>query len=326
MKICIYGAGAVGTYLAGRLHAGGADVSLVARGAHLDAIQKSGMVVRVPDQEIRAEVKASDDPHALGPQDMVIVTVKAPALPSVAAGIAPLLKPETPVAFIMNGVPWWYFYNHGGSLDGQKLPRLDPDNTIWNTVGPERAIGGVISSACHIAAPGIVEVENINGPLFLGEPNNKTSSRLEALAGCFRAGGLDAVMSNNIREEIWIKLARNIGSGPMAVLTQAKLKDLFADEACFDIRKQIQAEMKEIAAAFGCTTKPDTEVQFKMLRSSNHKVSILQDLELGRPMEIDAMFAAPLDLARLKSVPSPILDILVTLAKVRARQAGLYNS
>ncbi len=325
MKICVFGAGAVGGHVAARLAKGGAEVSVVARGAHLAAMQANGLEVRTPGEHFHATVTASADPAALGVQDCVIVTLKAPALPAMAATIAPLLGPETAVVFAMNGIPWWYFHKEGGPHDGYQLDRIDPDGAVWRSVGPERAIGGVVNSACTVVEPGVIQVANTSSRLTLGEPDGTLSPRVQALAEALRAGGMGSEAVPDIRNRIWTKLMINLGSGPMGVLTQAPSSALFEEPACRDALRRVGAELTALAAAMGCPVQADPEAQIAAAGRLQHVSSIVQDLQLGRPMEIDGMFAAPLDLARLVGVPMPTLDLLVALAKVRARSAGLYQ-
>src|SRR5271166_4507873 len=204
MRICVFGAGSVGGYLAGHLARGGVDVSVVARGAHLAAIRANGLTVETPDTTINVKLPASDNPAELGGHDAVIVTVKAPSLPAVAATIAPLLRPDTPVAFLMNGIPWWYFHAHGGPLDGRRLPRLDPGDALWRAIGPQRAIGGIFWPACSVPAPGVVRLLTGAGRgTAFGEPDGSTTPRIEALAAAFRAADLLVTIASNIRELIW---------------------------------------------------------------------------------------------------------------------------
>jgi len=325
MKVCVFGAGAVGGHLAGRLAKGGARVSVVTRGAHLAAIQANGLTVEAADGEIHARVEATDDPKRLGAQDAVLVTVKAPALASVADAIAPLLGPETPVAFVVNGIPWWYFYRHGGALDGRRLPLIDPEDRMWNAVGPERAIGVVAYSACAVVRPGVVRVENRNSRVVLGEPDNRRSARVAALAESLAAGGIGAEVSERIRDAIWSKLRLNMVSAPFAVLAQAAIKDVFVEPPMAEAARRVAAEVVAIAEAMGCHPAHDANREAPAHRPMDHKPSLLQDLERGRPMEIDAMLGAPLELARLAGVATPTLDLLVSLVKVRARMAGLYR-
>ena len=324
MRICVYGAGAIGGHLAVRLSRGGADVSVVARGPHLAAIQHSGLTIRTSQGELHARVRASDDPAALGPQDALIVAVKAPSLPSVAAGIAPLLKPDTAVAFVMNGIPWFYFHGIGGPLEGRRLPRIDPGDTLWRSVGPQRVIAGVIYAASTVIAPGVIELENPNPRVVLGEPDGRETQRVQAIAAYIDAGGMKAAVSSAIRDEIWNKLLGNLGNAPLAVLTQVSIRDLFQQPECVAAARRVMQEAAAVAHALGARPDADHEKRIAHGHSLDHKPSILQDLELGRPMEIDGIFDAPLELARMVGVPTPTLDLLVALVKVRARAAGLY--
>lgn len=325
MKVCIYGAGAIGGHLAARLHRGGADVAVIARGPHLEAIRKDGLHLHTRDDTFIAPVRAASDPAAIGPQDMVIVAVKAPGLATVADGIVPLLGPDTAVVFMLNGIPWWYFHGHGGPEDGQALPRLDPGGALQRTIGMDRVIGGVVYSACTVTAPGVVHVENVNNRFVLGEPDGRLSARLDALAQPLRAGGLTIDISPRIRDVIWDKLLRNLGSGPLGVLTASTPSAFYAEPACIDATRAVVAEALAIAAAMGCPVVADADQQIASIRNSAHKTSILQDLELGRPMEIDALYTVPLDMARARGIATPTLGLLAALTRARARAAGLYT-
>lgn len=325
MRICVYGAGAIGGHLAVRLARGGADVSVLARGPHLAAIQRDGLTVHTPEGQLNARVQASDNPEALGPQDAVIVTVKAPALPAVAAGITPLLKPDTPVAFVMNGIPWFYFHGIGGTLEGRRLPKIDPSDALWRAVGPDRAIAGVVYAASTVIAPGVIDLENAHPRVVLGEADNRETQRVQAIAAHINGGGMQAVVSTKIRDEIWNKLLGNLGNGPLCVLTQVSMQQLFQEPLCVHAARQVMQEAQAVANALGAFPSANHEKRIEHSRGIDHKPSILQDLELGRPMEIDALFDAPLELARMVGVATPTLDLLVAMVKVRARAAGLYN-
>lgn len=325
MRICIYGAGAIGGHLAVRFARGGAAVSVVARGPHLAAIQRDGLTVQAVDGTHRAEVQASDDPARLGPQDAVVVTVKAPALPQVAAGIAPLLRPDTPVAFVMNGIPWWYFHALEGPLEGCRLPRIDPDDALWQAVGPERSIGGVVYSASAVTAPGTIHVEQRHSRVIFGEPDGRLSDRAEALAALLRAGGIGGEVSPDIRTEIWNKLINNLAGGTLAVLTGQAPKAIYGESAARMAALRLMQEAAAIAEALGAHPAADFSRRVASAASMDHKPSILQDLERGRPMEIDGMLDAPLVLARMAGVAAPTLELLVTLARLRAQSAGLYT-
>ena len=324
MRICVYGAGAIGGHLAVRLARGGADVSVLARGAHLAAIQRNGLVVRTTEGQLHGRVLASDDPKSLGPQDAVLVTVKAPALPAIASGIGPLLKPETSVAFVMNGIPWFYFHGIGGELEGRRLPKIDPGDALWRAVGPERTIAGVVYAASAVIEPGVIDLENANPRVVLGEPDGRKSQRVQAIAAHINGGGMQAIVSETIRDEIWNKLLGNLGNGPLCVLTQVSMQQLYEEPLCVDAALRVMQEAQAVANALGAHPSDNHDKRIAHSRGIDHKPSILQDLELGRPMEIDGIFDAPLELARMVDVPTPTLDLLVAMAKVRARAAKLY--
>ncbi|WP_439597160.1 ketopantoate reductase family protein [Falsiroseomonas sp.] len=323
MRICVYGAGAIGGHIAGRLARGGAEVSLVARGAHLAAIQANGLTVQAHDGTHHSRPKASADPRELGPQDAVIVTVKAPALPDVAAGIAPLLGEKTAVAFVMNGIPWWYFLGHEGPHRDMRLPAVDPGGALEKAVGLARTIGGVVYSASEVVSPGVVHSEHGNIRVILGEPDGRISDRAKAISAVLEAGGMPSPVTPEIRMELWAKLLGNLGNGPICVLTRRGVRDSFADPLLRDAARRSAQEGQAIAAALGVTL-PDSHVERVAAANMAHKPSILQDLELGRPMEIESLFATPLHLARLTNTPTPQLDLLVAMVKQAARAAGLY--
>lgn len=325
MKITIYGAGAIGGHLAIRLHRAGAEVSVIARGAHLDAIRTHGLTVHAVDGVHHARVAATDNPGDLGPQDAVFVTVKAPALPQIAAGIGPLLGPDTPVAFVMNGVPWWYFLGLGGPHDGKSLPRVDPGDALRTVLGARRVIGGVVYSASEVVAPGVIEVEQPKSRFILGEPDNTLSDRVQTLAGLITAGGVSGEATPAIRTELWNKLISNLAGGTLAVLTGCAPKTNYAEDAVRAAALRMMREAETIARAMGAEPTSNHDGRVASQGSMDHKPSILQDLELGRRMEVDGMFDAPLALARMAGVETPTLDLMVALCKIRSAGAGLYD-
>lgn len=326
MKVCIYGAGAVGCFLAARLDKGGADVSVIARGATLEAIKSKGIHVHTPDYEIKAPVKVTDDPTELGVQDMILVTVKSPALPSIVDGLRAMIGPKTAVAFVMNGIPWWYFQNFGGALAGRRLEKLDPGNRLWDTVGPERAIGGVIFCSCDVIEPGVIHAETAGPKLLLGESNGSISGRVQALADLIRGDTLAVEVVSSIRTTIWSKLQMNMSSGLLGCLSNSPPKDIYPDPACSDAVRRIIAEVGAVAHAVGCETGVNAEEMLAKTLNQGHRSSIVQDLEKGRPMEIDPMFELPLEMARMTGIATPTLDLLVGLVKARARRAGAYSA
>ncbi|GAA4353887.1 2-dehydropantoate 2-reductase [Variovorax defluvii] len=323
MKVCVYGAGAVGGHIAGRLAAAGEQVSLLVRGANLAAIREHGLRIQTPEGELRSQPVVSDDPATLGVQDIVIVTVKAPALPQVATGIAPLLGADTPVLFVMNGIPWWYFHANGGELDGKRLPAIDPDDTVWRNVDPRRAVGAVAHTACTVTSPGVVHVQNPTNRFVFGRPDGQADERLTALAAAMRAGGLQAEVTDRIRDAVWEKVLMNLVGGSLGILTASAMGEALANPAVLESAERMSLEGAAIAQALGCKVG-DPMAGISRLKVSKHKQSILQDLLAGRTMEVNALLAAPLELARLAGVPTPTCDLIVGLAMQRARAAGLY--
>lgn len=324
MRICVYGAGAIGGHIAARLAKGGAEVSLVARGPHLAAIQARGLTVHAPDGTMHSRPRASADPAALGPQDAVIVTTKAPALPVVAAGIGPLLGPETPVAFVMNGIPWWY--HDGTKRDGEALPALDPGEALRRAIGIRRTIGGVVYSAATVTEPGVVMIETGDARVILGEVDGRITPRAQAIADAIAAGGIPAPVVPDIRQAVWQKLLGNIVTGPLCILGRSCMQDTYLSPEVREAAIRMAGEVIALAAAEGITIPGDAPAA-RVARSAKlrHKPSILQDLEAGRAMEVEAMFQAPLRLARAAGVPVPTLSLMVALATRSAIAAGLYT-
>lgn len=323
MKICVFGAGAVGSHIAVRSQLGGAETRVVARGEQLNAIRERGLTVQTPDRELNVAMPASDNPADLGPQDIVIVTVKSPALGSVANSIGPLLGPDTSVLFAMNGIPWWYFYKVRNKFDDTRLDSIDINGLIWKHIGPSRAVGGVVFSACSIVKPGVVRLAGSNNRLVIGEPAGGESGRSLSIAEILTRGGLQTDVTGNIRDKIWQKLLNNVASGLMAILTQSRVDLIAAQPACEKAMRALLAETIEIANAHGCD--PDTEIDsvIDFMKRLKHKPSILQDLESGRLMEFESTFGIVARLARMVEITTPTLDLMVTLSRLRTESAGL---
>ena len=320
MKVCVFGAGAIGGFLAGYLARGGVDVSVVARGAHLRAIQANGLTVEAPDERFTVPVHASDDPAALGGQDGVLVTVKAPSLPQIAGTITPLLRDDTPVAFLTNGVPWWYFHGHGGAMDGQRLPLLDPDDVIWKAVGPRRTVGGIAWPASSVPEPGVVRVLSPKSrSTILGAPDGNTTPGIRALEQAFVAAGLPVSVETQIRDRIWEKLAFNLSAGPMCVLAQTPVRATHEEAALVEASRRVLAEAEALIRALGRNAVLDVEHIVSINMALGHRPSILQDLLAGRPMEVDALYNVPLQLAKLTDTPMPTLELLAALIRVRVK-------
>ena len=315
------GAGAIGGQLAAALMDGGAETSVLARGPHLAAIREQGLTVALPEGEKTYRLRADDNASAHGTQDAVIVAVKTPALPAVIGQIGPLLRADTPVVFAVNGIPWWYFYS--GKADSHPCLEADPDAAIWNKIPAQHAVGGVVYVAAAIERPGRIAVSS-RRRIVLGEPSGEMSPRVTAIAETLNRGGFPAKVSETIRDDIWTKLILNLGGNLIAALAQSSLKDTFADEGCRKAAVCILQESQAIARKLGCTPRVAIERTIADFESLPHRPSTLQDLEQGRPIEIDAIFGAPLALAKAAGVETPILEILVGLFKQRARAAGLY--
>jgi 2-dehydropantoate 2-reductase len=325
MRVCIYGAGAIGGHLVGRLARGGAEVSVVARGPQLDAIRARGLTVRAADAVIECRPHAAADPAELGPQDAVLVCTKITAYGAVAAGIAPLLGPDTPVAFIGNGIPWWYFDRHGGAQEGARVPEADPGDAMRDAVGSARTIGGVVYSACSVPEPGVIDVTSRTSKLLLGEPDGTRSDRALAIAAACKAGGLPCSVVPDIRTEVWAKLLNNLSNGPICLLTRQHMQASFADPVLREAAVRVVEEGLALAAAMGRPVPGAAEERVTLSADLPHKPSILQDQEAGRPMEIDPLFQAPLRLARERGVAMPTLALLVALVTEAATASGVYR-
>jgi len=325
VKICVFGAGAIGGYLAGFLSKSSAEISVVARGTHLKAIQENGLKVELPEgASVPSRPRASDKPADLGVQDAVLVTVKAPSLPSVADQIGPLLGPKTQVAFITNGIPWWYFLDHGGPNDGQSLPLLDPGDRLRTLIGRERIVGGIAWPASSIPSPGVVKISGHSRGTFFGRPDGRTTPELEALAEAFREAELPVTVTPKLRDFIWEKLAFNWSAGPMCVLTRSPVKATYEEPVLIETSRRLMAEAQALIKAMGCASEFDVERVVGVNTKLGHRPSVLQDLMAGRPMEIDALYSVPLEMAKSAGVPVPTMAMLAALIRVRAREEGIY--
>lgn len=326
MKLCIFGAGAVGSILAVKLARAGEEVSAIARGERLAAIRAKGLtLIEADGTRLEARPRTSDAPAELGPQDLVFVTVKAPSLPELARRIGPLLAPATPVVFAMNGIPWWYFHKSGGPFDGTELPLLDPGGRLWRAVGPERAIGCVVNAPAFVPEPGVVAARNPVCEFVLGEPDGSRSERVLAIAAMLEKAGLAAPVSTEIRRDVWNKLFGNMVMGPISALTRATAGEMAADKALMAVARRAMEEGERVANALGLKFAIDFEKRIAVGGGHpDHKQSTLQDLERGRPMEIDALLTVVVDLGRKLEVETPTLDSILALIRQLARVRGLY--
>ena len=323
-RICVFGAGAIGSHLATRAALGGAEVSVIARGPHLAAMKEHGITLHAHDGVKTVKVQAAATAAEIGPVDAVLITTKVPALPVAAEAIGPLLGPDTPVAFVTNGIPWWYFLRHGGPREGRRLPLLDPGGVIERLVGIERTIGGVVYSATEVTAPGVVKAENPDIRLFLGEPDGSLSDRAKMIARFIDGGGMPCPVVADIRHRVWGKLMGNITSAPLCILSRSHMAATLADPVVFDAGVRIAEEGAALALAYGFDLATSGEARMRRSAGIAHKPSILQDLELGRAMEIDALLTVPMLMAQEAGVPMPVFDLTARLATQAATAAGLY--
>ncbi len=325
MKICIFGAGAIGGYMAVKLAQAGADVCIVARGPHLAAIQSKGLTLLEEGQApVTVPVRASADPADFGPQDYVIVTLKAHSVPPVVAAMQPLIGPDSTIVSGVNGVPWWYFHKIGGALEGTRLSSVDPGNLQWDGFGPDRVLGCVVYPAAEVSEPGTIR--HIEGNRFsLGEPDGSKSPRATALSQALQAAGLKAPVRPRLRDEIWVKLWGNLSFNPISALTHATLDVLCTDPGTRDVARRMMVEAQEIAEKLGVTFPIDVERRIDGGAAVGaHRTSMLQDLDAGRPLEIDALVRSVQELGHITGTPTPTIDTVLALVTLRARTAGVY--
>ncbi|MGB6356845.1 MAG: 2-dehydropantoate 2-reductase [Steroidobacteraceae bacterium] len=325
MKICVYGAGAIGGYMAVELACSGQEVCVVARGAHLQAIQERGLKLVARGRETVARVAAAEDPRAFGEQDVVICALKAHQAYECAATFAPLLGPDTAVLTAMNGIPWWYFYGSGGRFEGHHLQSVDPAGRQWNAIHPRRAIGCVVEPACEVVAPGVVVHHDLNR-FIIGEPDGSRSGRVQELSKVLTAAGFDAPVRDNIRWNVWLKLWGNVCFNPISTLTGATLDRIVGDPQLLALSKTMMLEAKAVNEALGVQIPLDMMERRLAVAGSlvGHKMSMLQDMERGRRLEIDALVTAVQELGDLTGVSTPAIDAVLALVQARGRSSGLY--
>jgi len=324
MKVCIFGAGAIGGLLGARLARAGAHVSLVARGPHLAAMQDKGLTLIDEQQSITVPVAASDDPATLGVQDYVIVTLKAHSVPGVVDRMKPLIGPDTTIVSGVNGVPWWYFHKLGGALEGTRLASVDPGNVQWDGFGPDNVLGCVVYPAAEVVTPGTVRL--IEGNRFsLGEPDGSKSERALALCALLSEAGFKAPVRPRLRDEIWVKLWGNLSFNPISALTGATLDVLCTDPGTRAVARAMMVEAQDIGEALGVKFPIGVDRRIDGGAAVGaHRTSMLQDLDAHRPMEIDALVGSVQELGRIVGVATPTVDTVLALTQLRARQAGLY--
>ena len=321
MKICIFGAGAIGGYLGVQLALSGAQVSLIARGRHLEAMRADGLRLRIAGETRTARPFCTDNPAEVGPQDFVIMALKAQSLSAVAEQVPALFKDDTAVVTAQNGIPWWYFHAHPGPWEDRRVECVDPGGLLWDSIGPKRVIGCVAYASLEVSEPGVVT--HVAGNRFLlGEPDGSASRRARQLSEALGQAGFTSPVLDDIRGAIWEKLWGNAPLNPISALTLATADVMASDAHIRPVLVAIMTEVRAVGMSFGITF--ETEIEARIERAGGigpHKTSMLQDLEAGRSMEIEALGGAIVELGRLAHVPTPTLDTVLALVRLRQRTA-----
>jgi 2-dehydropantoate 2-reductase len=323
-KVCIYGAGAIGGWIGVKLAQAGCAVSVVARGATLASLREGGLQLLQGETAQRVAVQASASPAELGKQDLVVIAVKAPAMADVAQAIAPLLGPDTVVLTAMNGVPWWFFEGFGGRHAGTRLKAIDPEGRIAAAIPAKHIVGCVVHASCAVQAPGVVR-HHFGNKLIVGEPSGEKTERVQRLAALLARAGFETVLSDQIQKDAWYKLWGNMTVNPVSAMTGAKTGELLDDPLVVDFISRVMLEAREIGARIGIPIEQTPEDRHQVTRKlGSFKPSMLQDVEAGKPVELDALVTVVKELGELTGVPTPYTDVLLGLARLHARAHGLY--
>lgn len=326
MKVCIVGAGAIGGVLAARFAHAGLPVSVIARGAHLAAIRERGLTLKAPEGALTIRVDADEDPAALaarsGPQEVLVIALKAHQIGAMLPRLSPLIEPETLVVPAINGVPWWFFFREGGRFDGAHVEAVDPGGAMLAALDPHHVIGCVVHASGEVTAPGEV-TWNGQKTFVIGEPDGSLSRRLNALADAMRRSGLEPRVSERIRDEVWMKLVGNTSFNPVAALTRARMDRICANPRLIAYIRAVMEEMNAIGAAYGIRQLVSIDKRLEIARSIGPvKISMHQDLDLGRPMEVEAIIGAVCELARKVGVAAPQTEALYGMIGELARNVA----
>jgi 2-dehydropantoate 2-reductase len=324
MKVCIYGAGAIGGWIGVKLAKAGCSVSVVARGGTLEALRQHGLRLQEGGETLSAPVQASASPAELGVQELVVVAVKAPAMAEVARAIRPLLGPDTLVLTAMNGVPWWFFQGFGGEYEGRKLAAVDPDGAIAEAIPAKHIVGCVVHASCALKSPGFVQHHFGNG-LIIGEPSGVKTQRVQQLADLLQKAGFASTLSEQIQKDAWYKLWGNMTVNPVSAMTGATTDLILNDDLVRGFISAVMLEAREIGARVGIPIAQKPEDRHQVTRKLGaFKTSMLQDVEAGKPVEIDALVTVVKEMGEMTGVPTPFTDALLGLARLHARVHGLY--
>ncbi|HET6743742.1 MAG TPA: 2-dehydropantoate 2-reductase [Kribbella sp.] len=323
MRVAVLGAGAIGAYVGAALHRGGTEVHLVARGAHLEAIRSNGVTVLSPRGDFTARTPATDDPAAIGPVDYVFLGLKANSYANAGPLLQPLLHDRTVVVAAQNGIPWWYFHGLEGPYRGRRIESVDPGGAVTQVIDLDRAIGCVVYCSTELEGPGVVR--HLEGTRFsIGEPAGGPSERCEQFSTAMIAGGLKCPVEADIRNDIWIKLLGNAAFNPISALARATMVEIATHQGTRQMVRMMMEESLAIAAALGC--HPEISVDKRLdgaERVGEHKTSMLQDLEKDKPLELDVILAAVVELADLTGVPAPTLRAVHAVADLLASKVGV---
>lgn len=322
-KVCVFGAGAIGGYVGARLALKGeADVALVARGAHLAAMQANGLMLKQGGETHVVHPKVTDRPADLGSQDFIILTLKAHGLAGIVDQLMPLIGKDTAILFAQNGIPWWYFHGVGGPLEGTRLESVDPGGVLWSRIGPERALGCVVWQAAEIEAPGVV-AHHYGDRMPLGEPTGEKTDRAQLLGKLLTSAGIKSPVRPNLRNEIWLKLWGNLSFNPVSVLTEGTLEQLATDPGTRRVIRTMMEEARAVAETLGITFAVDADERMDMAaKVGAHRTSMLQDVEAGRPTELDALLGVVIELGRIVEISTPSLQLVYDLCKFRSQKPG----
>lgn len=316
-SVCVFGAGAIGGFLAARLAATGADVSVVARGPHLAAMQADGLTLQSGGKTTISHPRVASDTATLGPQDYVFITLKAHSLAPALPQMAPLIGPHTTIVAGVNGLPWWYFYGLDGPFRDRQVAAVDPDGALWAGLPPAQTLGCIVYPAAEIAAPGVI-AHSFGDRFSLGEPDGSRSERADTLSKLLIAAGLKAPVRPRLRDELWVKLWGNMAFNPISALTTATLDVITGDPGSRAVARAMMLEGQAIAEALGVTFAIDVDKRLAGgAEVGRHRTSMLQDLELGRPLEIEALLGAVVEVAGWVDVPVPLSTAVLALVRQR---------
>ena len=327
MNICVFGAGAIGGYIGCCLSKAGANVSLIARGPHKEAIEKNGLTLITGNSSDTFNLKVTENSKELETQDYIIIGVKAHAIAGIVENLKPLLNKNTSILSAVNGIPWWYFYkaNSNTILENTHIDSVDPGGIIWKNINPERALGCVVYPACEIEKPGVIK--HIEGNRFsLGEPSGINTDRLKILSDLFIKGGLKAPQKKNLRDEIWIKLWGNCSFNPISAITGASLDIIGNDPSSRNLIKQMMEECQKVGEAVGVNFGVSIDKRIYGASSIiGHKPSTRQDIEMKRPLEIDPIMSAIIEIGNKLNIPTSMLKHINSILKLKANYLGLYK-